>query len=126
MVTKLSMSEVLTAIINNSFEYGDTIVFYKEGDFEWYIKNQGLCEIGFKFKGSFKESNQKNTISIASWKEAIKRSKDIISVCKKIGWTIFADVYNQDNYTPKREKLAKRLGFNPSKVSGVQANNPWK
>ena len=44
----LPMPEVLTAIIGNTFEYGDTIVFYEEGDFLWFIKNQGLCEIGFK------------------------------------------------------------------------------
>ena len=123
---KLPMSEVLIAIIENTFEYEDTIIFYQEGEFTWYIKNQGLCEIGFKFKDSFSEAETKNSISIASWKKAIARSKDIIATCKELGWTIFADVYDKDNYTPKREKLAKRLGFTPGKIGGIRANNPWK
>ena len=120
------MSKVLLMIVNNTLDIEDTIIFYQEGDFEWYIKNQGLCEIGFKFKDSFKESDTKNTISLASWRQAIKRSKDIVLTCNEVGWTIFADIYDKDSYTNKREKLAKRLGFSPGKVSGVQANNPWK
>lgn len=121
----MEFQEIITSIKDNTFSYGETVYFYEDGDLRWYIKNQGLCEIGFKFKGSFAESELKNTISVSSWREAIKRAKEIVSTCKKVDWTIFADVYDKDDYTYKREKLTKSLGLTKKEVRGVISNNTF-
>ena len=120
------MSEVIANIINNTMIMGDIYIIHQDKELQVYIAHKGLCEIGFKFKGAYSESSVKNTICIASWRKALQKCKDIMATCREVGWTVFADIYNKDSYTPKREKLAKRLGLSPSPVRGVQANNPWK
>ena len=124
----LPMSQVIANIINNTMMVDDIYIIHEDKELEIYIAHKGLCEIGFKFKGAYSESSIKNTISIASWRKALQKCKDIMATCREVGWTVFADIYNKDNYTLKREKLACSLGLSPIKDSHfeVGGDNIWK
>ena len=112
-----------------TLKFNQTISVYKDGDLEIYLAHTGLIEVGFTFGGQHSESKVKNTLTYGQIRKAIEAAAEIIYYYHRDrNRTVYCDIYNKDNYTPKREKLAEALGFiplAPEEFFEVAGDNIW-